>query len=136
VGAKVVIRDDYLGSHLTDDRDQLDCSIEQVSAPEAVRALIGGRAHHSRITEPARAPEESMVGDAQLDHGVGELLLTVRAEFVVMWSGQVSQVINDDLTFLTPSAGDEGDADPLSGVHRHRGTGGDGLIVRVRMHEK
>ena len=77
-----------------------------------------------------------MVSDAELHHGGSKFLFAVRAECVGVRRGQVGKVVDDDLTFLTTSAGDEGDADPLSRVHSHGGTGGDGLIVRVRVHEK
>ena len=136
VGAKVVIGDGDLRANVANDLDQFDRGIKEIRAPEAVDPFVGRGTHHAGIPVATGSAQEAMVGDAQLDHGRCELLLAVRAKFVLMGGGKMCEVADNHFAFLASSARDEGDADALSGVHRHGRAGRDGLVVGMRMHEE
>ncbi|GAA3823299.1 hypothetical protein GCM10022226_49820 [Sphaerisporangium flaviroseum] len=77
-----------------------------------------------------------MVVDAQrLARGL-KLADAVLAEPVLPVGGEVGQVGDHDLPFLTQGAGDKGHVGAFGGITRHRGAGAAGLIVRVGVHEQ
>ena len=77
-----------------------------------------------------------MVGDPEDAHGVGQFADPVFAQPVVAVAGQVGEVRVEHLALLAEGAGDQGDADALTGVAGHRQPGLDHFVVGVGVHEK
>jgi hypothetical protein len=134
VAAVLVVADQYLGADLAQHADQVGGRGVQVGLPEAIGALVGRGVHHSGVAVAAGAAEESVVGDAQRRHGRRELADAVLAKAVVLVSGQMSQLRDEDLALLAERAGHQGDPGALRGVHRHGGPRIDDLVIRMGVH--
>jgi len=136
VATEVVVGHHDLRAHLADHRDQFARGNQQVRAPEALGAIVRGRAHHARVAEPTGPAQQPPVRHAQLGHRVGQLGLAMLAERVLLVGSQVRELGKEDLALLAERAGDEGDLGALRHVLRHRRTGADALVVGVGMDQQ
>jgi hypothetical protein len=136
IPTEVVVCHNDLRADLSNDRNKFGRSIQEISSPKAVGALIARHTHHPGIAEPARTAEEPMVGDTENLHGLGKLTDPVLTQCVLLIGGKVDQIRNENLTFLTKSAGDESDLSAVVDVLRHRHASADGFVVWVCVHQK
>ena len=91
VAAELVVRDEHLRAHLTDDLDQEVRRLGEVGVPERVvaglverRGVAVSAPLHAGVAVVERAAEEAVVGDAEDLHRGRELLDAVRAEPVLL----------------------------------------------------
>src|SRR6202022_1027671 len=91
---------------------------------------------HAQITPAARAAEEDRRGHPQCWRRRGGFADAVAAEWVGVIGGQLGPTVTDDLALFAESAGDDVHLSPAGDVMGDGGAVGDGLVVRMGVHEQ
>lgn len=136
VSAVGVIGDEDLGAYLADHPDQVGGGLVDVGGPEGTGPLVLLDTHHPGVAVAAGAAEEAVVGDAELLHGLGQLVHPVRAQRVVTVGREVGETGRDDLALFAEGAGHQRHPRSLGRVLGHGRAVVDRLVVRVRVHQE
>jgi hypothetical protein len=77
-----------------------------------------------------------MIGDAEPGHRIRQFDFTVFAKRILEMCGSVRVLLADNFTLLTQGAGDKSDVRTFGDVFGHRGTGADGLVIRMGVNKQ